>query len=116
MFFGEDCKAMAVISEERKMHRMGSGGRLWNEEGGGAFRFKSTHRAPNTQERNMCTEMNIAREDEAERAQSQAGWPHLVRCGLRSSGSSSSFLPFSGIWVPLSRKGKREYEGEKGEI
>ena len=107
MFFGEDCKAMAVISEERKMHRMGSGGRLWNEEGGGAFWFKSTHRAPNTQERNVCTEVNVALEDEAERARSQAGRPHLVRCGLRSSGGSSSFLPFSGILVSWSRKGKK---------
>ena len=46
--FGEDCEAMTMISEARKVHGMGSGGRLWNEEGGGAFRFKSTHHAPNT--------------------------------------------------------------------
>ena len=48
--FGEDCEAMAMISEKGMMHRMGSGGRVWNEEGGGAFRFKSIHRAPITQD------------------------------------------------------------------
>jgi hypothetical protein len=32
--FGEDCEAMAVISKRRKMHKMGSGGRFWKEEGG----------------------------------------------------------------------------------
>ena len=106
--FGEDCEAMAMMSEKGMMHRMGSGERLWSEEGGGAFWFKSTHRAPNTQERNVCTEVNVALEDEAERARSQAGRPHLVRCGLRSSGGSSSFLPFSGILVSWSRKGKKE--------
>ena len=66
-----------------------SGARLRNEEEEGAFRFKSTHRAPNTQEQNVCTKMNVARELEAERAQSQADRPHLVRCGLRSCGGSS---------------------------
>ena len=58
--FGEDCEAMAVISEKGTKLRMRSGERLWNEEGGGAFRFKSTHHAPNTQERTVCTEMNVA--------------------------------------------------------
>ena len=58
--FGEDWEAMAMISEKGMMHRMGSGERLWSEEGGGAFWFKSTHRAPNTQERNVCIEMNVA--------------------------------------------------------
>ena len=42
------------------MNGMESGERLWNEEGGGTFRFKSTHRAPNTQELNVCTEANVA--------------------------------------------------------
>ena len=58
--FGEDCEAMAMISEKGMKLGMRSGGRLWNEEKEGAFRFKSTHRAPNTQERNVCTETNIA--------------------------------------------------------
>ena len=58
--FGEDCEAMVVISEERRMDGMKSGVKLWNEEGGGAFQFKSTHRAPNTQKLNICTVMNIA--------------------------------------------------------
>ena len=54
---------------------MESGEMLWNEEVGGAFRFKSTHRAPNTQELNVCTETNVARVDEGERARSQASRP-----------------------------------------
>ena len=58
--FGEDCEAMAVISEERRMNGMESGEMLWNEEVGGAFRFKSTHRAPNTQELDVCTETNVS--------------------------------------------------------
>ena len=58
--FGEDCEAMAMISERRKMTRTESGGRLWIAEGRGAFWFKSTHRAPNSQERDVCTEMNVA--------------------------------------------------------
>ena len=73
--FGEDCEAMAVISEERRMDGMESGEKFWNKEGGGAFLFISTHRAPDTQELNICTEMNIARVDEGERARSQAGRP-----------------------------------------
>ena len=77
--FGEDWEAMAMISEKGTKLRMRSGERLWNEEGGGAFRFKSTHRAPNTQERNICTEMIVAREDETERARSQAGRPRRGR-------------------------------------
>ena len=57
--FGEDCEAMAVISEERRMNGMESGERLWNEEGGGAFQFKSTPLTLNTQELNICTECNV---------------------------------------------------------
>jgi hypothetical protein len=87
--FGEDCEAMVVISEKGTKLGMRSGGRLWNEEEEGAFQFTSTHRAPNIEEQNFCAEVNVAREDEAERARSQAGRPHLVRCGLRSSGGSS---------------------------
>ena len=48
--FREDCMAMAMISEKGMKLGMRSGGRLWNEEEEGAFRFKSTHRTPNTQE------------------------------------------------------------------
>ena len=48
--FGEDCEAMAMISEKGMKLGMKSGGRLWNEEEEGAFRFKSTYRAPNTNE------------------------------------------------------------------
>ena len=55
------------------------GEKFWNEEGGGAFRFKSTHRAPNTQELNVCTEMNVARKAEAEWPRSQAGRPRVGR-------------------------------------
>ena len=77
--FGEDCEAMVVISEERRMDKMKSGVKLWNEEGGGAFRFKSTHRAPNTQELNVCTEMNVARVDKGEQARSQASRPRRGR-------------------------------------
>ena len=62
--FGEDCEAMVVISEERRMDGMKSGVKLWNEEGGGAFRFKSIPLAQNTQEVNVCTETNVARVDE----------------------------------------------------
>ena len=65
--FGEDCEAMVVISEERRMDKMKSGVKLWNEEGGGAFRFKSTPLAQNTQEVNVCTETNVARVDEGGR-------------------------------------------------
>ena len=61
------------------MTRTESGGRLWIEEGRGAFWFKSTHRAPNSQERDVCTEMNVAREDEAKWARSQAGRPRRGR-------------------------------------
>ena len=75
--FGEDCEAMAMILEKGTKLRMRSSGRLWNEEEGRAFRFKSTHRAPNTQERNICAEVNVASEDEAERPQSQAGQPRV---------------------------------------
>ena len=77
---GEDCEAMVVISEKGMKLRRRSGARLRNEEEEGAFRFKSTHRAPNTQERNVCAEVNVAREDEAERLRSQAGRP---RCNTR---------------------------------
>ena len=79
---GEDCEAMVVISEKGMKLRRRSGARLRNEEEERAFRFKSTHRAPNTQERNICAEVNVAREDEAERARSQAGQP----CQTRGSG------------------------------
>ena len=58
--FGEDCEAMAMILEERRIDGMKSGGMLWNKEGEGAFQFKSTHRAPNTQELNVCTETNVS--------------------------------------------------------
>ena len=61
--FGEDCEAMVVISEERRIDGMKSGVKLWNEEEG-AFRFKSTPLAQNTQEVNVCTETNVARVDE----------------------------------------------------
>ena len=77
--FGEDCEAMAVISVERRVDGMKSGGMLWNEEGGGAFRFKSTPFTPNTQELNVCTEWNIARADEDKRTRSQASLPRRGR-------------------------------------
>ena len=35
--FGEDCEAMAVISEERRKNGMESGERLWNEKEGEPF-------------------------------------------------------------------------------
>ena len=88
--FGEDCEAMAVISEERRMDGMEFGEKFWNEEGGGAFRFKSIHRAPITQERNVCTEVNVAREDEAKRPRSQAGRPTV---GLPA--------PPCQVWAPV---------------
>ena len=47
---GEDCKAMVVISEKEMKLRKRSGARLRNEEEEGAFRFKSTHHALNTQD------------------------------------------------------------------
>ena len=112
--FGEDCEAMAMISEKGMMHRMGSGGRVWNEEGGGAFRFKSTHHAPNTKEWNVSLRQTLDKRMRLNRLGArpaglgEASWPHLVRCGLQSSGCSSSFLPFLGIWVPWYRKGNKE--------
>ena len=88
--FGEDCEAMVVISVEELVDEEKSAERLWNEEGGGTFRFKSTHRAPNTQELNVCTETNVARLDEGERARSQAGRPR----GGRSA-------PPCQVWAPV---------------
>ena len=76
------------------MHRMGSGGRVWNEEGGGAFRFKSIHRSPITQEWNVCTEVNVAREDEAEQARSQAGRPRVSQPAPTLSGVGSVHEPW----------------------
>ena len=58
--FGEDCEAMVVISVEDTMDGMNSGERLWNEEEGGAFRFKSSPLAPNTQEVNVYSECNAS--------------------------------------------------------
>ena len=60
---GEDCKAMVVISEKG----MKLGKDLVQDC---ETRFKLTHRAPNTQERNICAEVNVARVDEAERPRS----------------------------------------------
>ena len=48
--FGKDCEAMAMISEKGTKLRMRSGERFSNEEEREAFWFKSTNRAPNTQE------------------------------------------------------------------
>jgi len=75
--FGEVCVSMGVISMEKSVDEERSRGEFWNEEEGGASQFKSTPLAPNTQEVNVCTDCNIARKDEGQRARSQAGWPPL---------------------------------------
>ena len=87
---GEDCEAMVVISEKGMKLRRRSGARLRNEEEERAFRFKSTHRAPKTQEQNVCAEVNVAREDEAKRPRSQASRPMVGRSA-----------PPCQVWAPV---------------
>ena len=57
--FGEDCKVMGVISVEDVMEGMNSGERLWNKEEEGAFQFKSSPLAPNTQEVKFTTSVTL---------------------------------------------------------
>ena len=66
--FGEVCESMGVILVEKWVNEERSGGEFWNEEEGGASRFKSIPLAPNTQEVNFYKDCNIARMDEGERA------------------------------------------------
>ena len=87
-------------------------GEFWNKDEGGASRFKSSPLDPNTQEMNVYNDCNVTQKDEGERAWSQAGRPHLVRCGSRLLECSSSGFLFSGIWVLWSKKGKKSM-GEK---
>ena len=57
--FGEDCEVMAVISVEDVMDGMNSRERLWNKEEEGAFQFKSSPLAPNTQEVKFTTSVTL---------------------------------------------------------
>ena len=79
---------------------------------GEASGFKSTLIDPNAQEMNVYNAWNVKQKNEGERAQSQAGRSHLVRCGSGLLECSSSDFLFSGIWVLWSRKGKKSI-GEK---
>ena len=98
-----------------------SGARLRNEEEEGAFRFKTTHRAPNTQDQNIWAAVNVAREDEAERPQSQTGRPRVGRlvppCQVWASVFWKlllipSFLGYLGVLV---QKREERIEGKRKE-
>ena len=62
--FGEVCVSMGVISMEKSVDEERSRGEFWNEEEGGASRFKSSPLDPNTQEMIVYNDWNIARKDE----------------------------------------------------
>ena len=100
------------MNEER------SGGEFWNEEEGGASRFKSSPLAPNTQEMNVYNDCNVTRKDEGERAWSQASRPPMgrpapsCRVGLRASGVFLLGLSIFGQLGALVQKGK-ESRGER---
>ena len=57
--WGEGCASMGVISVEDVMDGMNSGERLWNKEEEGAFQFKSSPLAPNTQEVKFRTSVTL---------------------------------------------------------
>jgi len=57
--FGKDYEVMGVISVEDVMDGMNSGERLWNKEEAGAYRFKSSPLAPNTQEVKFTTSVTL---------------------------------------------------------
>jgi len=77
--FGEGCASMGVISVEEWRNEENSGEECWNEEEGEASRFKSTQIDPNASEMNICNDLNVARKDEGEQTQGQAGRPPLGR-------------------------------------
>ena len=117
--FGVDCESMGVISMGKWMNERRSGGGFWNEEEGGASRFKSSPLAPNTQEVNVYNECNVTRKDEGEQAQSQAGRPHLgwppppCELWLRASGRFLLGLSIFGHLGVLVQKRKEKHGGEE---
>ena len=83
-----------------------------------ASRLKSTQIDPNAPEMNVYNDLNVARKDEGERAQSQAGWPPIgrpappCRVWLRASGVFLLGLSIFGQLGALVQKGK-ESTGER---
>ena len=101
------------------MNERRSSGEFWNEEEGGASRFKSTPFTPNTQEVNIYNDCNVARKDAGERARSQAGRPPLgwpappCQVWLQASGRILLGLSIFGHLGALVQKRKEKHGGEE---
>jgi len=112
---------MVVILERSMKLKMRSGAKLRNEEEEGAFRFKSTHRAPNTQDQNIWVAVNVAREDEAEQPQSHTGRPRVGRqappCQVWAPVFYKLFMipSFLGYLGVLVQKREERIEGKRKE-
>ena len=112
--WGEGCASMGVISVEKWRNEENSGGECWNEEEGGASRFKSTQIDPNATEMNVNNDLNVARKDEGERAGGQVGRP-APPCQVWPQASGIFLLGLSifGHVGVLVQKRKEKHEGEK---
>jgi hypothetical protein len=87
---------------------------------GEASWFKSTQIDPNTQEKNVYNDLNVARKDEGERTRGQASRTPLGRaappCQVwpRASGIFLHGLSILGHLGVLVRKRKEKHGGEEG--